>query len=903
MKKFITIVATLLVVLFAAAIILPIVYKSKIVALLQTEINKNVHAKVSFSDDISLSLLKNFPNFTLGINELRVIGIDEFESDTLVDIKELSCTIDIMSVIKGDAIGIRKIYLGEPRIHALVLSNGKANWDIAKPSTDTTQTTDTTQSKFNVSLKSFEIKQGYIVYDDKTLGVFTCLNGFDYDMAGDFTQDEFVLGIQSGIKEFTMAYGGVKYLNKVNTAIKVDMEMNMPQMKFTFKENSFGLNDLTFNFDGFVQMQNDDILMDLKYDAPNAAFKSFLSLVPGMYTKDFADLKTSGSLGFNGTAKGTFNDKSLPAFTFNLNIGNAMFQYPTLPVPVKDVQVKLQVSNPDGNLNNTKVDLSKFHMDVAGDAFDAKLIATNVMQDPTIDSWLKGKVNLGNVSKFVPLENGMQVSGVITTDITAKGRVSAIEQQKFEEFNAAGQFVAQQIQFKSKDLPQGFSLTEASLNFSPKTVALTSFDAKVGQSDFKLKGDISNFFPYLFKGGVLNGKLALTSTQINANEFLTQDEAPTKPTAEDTTAMVAPEIPANINFSFTSNIGKLIYSNMEIDEFVGGLIVNEQKLSFDHVSLKTLGAGIKMDGFYETTNHLKPTTNLNLAINDMDMQMAAKTFNTIKKLAPAIEKAYGKFSADFKLTTTLDQHLNPIYPSLFSEGKLTIKDAEIKDVKAMEEVAKALKNDKYKTLSLKNLAINFKVENGRIYTQPFNTSVAGNSLTLSGSSGLDQTLDYKGTTTVNRAQLGQINGALETALAGLNAKAGSNIKMSENIPLALGIKGTFTKPIITTNLAELAKQEANNLKDQAKEELERQKKLLEEKAKAEKEKLKAEVDAKKKELETKAKAEADAAKQKAQAEIDKAKKEAEERAAAEKERLKKQAEEEAKKKLKGIFKP
>lgn len=903
MKKFFIILASILGLLLVAAIVLPIVYKGKLVSLLQKEINNNVNAQVSFDEDISLSLIKNFPNFTLGISKLSVVGIHEFEGDTLFATTDLSCTVDVMSVIKGDAIGIRKVYLKEPRVHALVLSNGKANWDIAKPSTDTTQTTDTTQSNFHVQLKSLVIEDGTIVYDDKVMGVHTALAGFNYEMSGDFTQDEFGLAIQSTIKEFSMNYGGVKYLNKVNTAIKMDLDMNMPQMKFTFKENSFALNELTFNFDGFVQMLNEDIVMDLKYDAPNSSFKNFLSLVPGIYTKDFADLKTSGSLGFNGTAKGTYNEKSLPAFQFNLNIADAMFQYPTLPLPVKDVQVKLQVSNPDGNLNNTKVDLSKFHMDVAGDAFDAKLIVTNVMQDPNIDSWLKGKVNLGNVSKILPLENGMQIGGLITSDITAKGRVSAIEQQKFEEFYATGQFVAQNISFTSKDLPKGFQLSEANMSFSPKTVALNSFDAKMGQSDFKLKGEVSNFFPYLFHNGILEGKLSLNSTMINANEFITQEETPAKPAAADTTSMVAPEIPNNINFSFSSAIDKLVYSNMDITNFTGLVTVQNQKLAFSNVGLNTLGAAVKMNGFYETTNPIKPTTQMNFAIREMDMQLAAKTFNTIKKLAPAIEKAYGKFSTELMLNTTLDNHLNPIYPSLFAQGNLAIANGEIKDIRVLDELAKALHNEKYKSLSLKDVRIDFKVENGRIYTQPFNVTVAGKSLQLSGSSGLDQSIDYKGTTNVNKSELGQINTALESALTKLNSKTGASIKTSETVALGIGIGGTFTKPVITTNLADLAKQEANNLKDQAKEELERQKKLLEEKANAEKERLKAEALAKKQELENKAKEEAEKAKQKAQAELDNAKKEAEAKAAAEKERLKKQAEEEAKKKLKGLLKP
>ncbi len=913
MKKIFIAFTVFIILLFGTLILVPILFKDKIVELVKQQANNNINAKVNFNNDISLSLIKNFPNFTIGIKDLSVVGIDDFDGDTLISWANMEATVDVMSVIKGDQIKVRKIRVESPNVYALVLNNGKANWDIAKVDTTATTTADTAQTKFNLSLKSLQVTNANIIYDDKVGSIYTKLNGMDYNMSGDFTQDIFSLSILSSIKQFNMAYGGVTYLNKVNTDIKMDLDMNMPEMKFTFKENTFTLNDLKFNFDGFVQMLNDDINMDLKFGADQASFKSFLSLVPGIYTKDFADVKTAGKLDFNGFAKGTYNEKSLPAFTLNLNVDDAMFQYPTLPLPVKDVQIKLLVTNPDGDLNNTVVNLSKFHMDVAGDIVDAKLIAKNVMRDPSIDSWLKGRINLESVSKIVPLENGMSISGIITSNVTAVGKVSDIENQNYEAFNANGEIVAQNIQFKSNDLKEGFSLSDAQLSFSPKMVVLKTFDAKIGKSDMKMNGELGNFFPYLFKDGVLNGKLNLTSNLIDANQFLSNQPESAQPTPEDTTSMLAPEIPKNINFTLNSNIKQLLYTNMDITNFVGQIVIGNQKLNFNNVGLNMLGAAIKMDGYYETTSPTKPTTAIDFAIANLDIQKAFVTFNTVKKIAPIAENISGSFSTSLKLNTTLDNHLNPILNTLYATGKLNIPNAEINDVKVFNLIANVLKNDKYKKVALNNVNLTYTVEKGRVYTEPFDVNIAGKKLNLSGSTGLDQTIDYKGLVNLPRAELGVVNAALENALKSLNTKAGSDIKMNENIALALGIGGTFTSPKITTNLADLAKNEANSLKDQAEAELLRQKKILEDKAKAEAEKLKQRAKDEgtkiKKEAEDKVKAEtdklkekADKAKKDAQAEADRIKKEAEAKIAAEKERLKKQAEEEAKKKLQGIFK-
>ena len=902
MKKLIISITIIIGIIIATLIIVPFFFKDKLVDLIKQQANKNINATVNFNNNIGLSLIKNFPNFTINIKDLSVIGINDFEGDTLISWDNLEATVDVMSVINGEQIIIRKILVESPVINAKVLANGKTNWDITKSDSSKNQIADTAQTKFNLSLKKLKINNANIAYNDKVMGINTHLTGMDYDMIGDFTQDIFELNILSSIKQFDLVYGGITYLRKVNTGVNVKLDMNMPEMRYTFKENSISLNELVFNFEGFIQMLNEDILMDIKYDAENASFKSFLSLVPGAYSENFADVKTAGTLAFNGFAKGTYSEKTLPAFAFNAIVSNAMFQYPALPVPVKDIQMKLAVTNNNGQLNNTTINLSKFHMDIVGDAFDAKLIANNIMKDPYIDSWLKGKINLNNLNKITPLENGMSFSGIIIADVTAIGKVSDIEKQNYESFNASGEILAQDLTYKSKDLPQGFNLSQAHLSFSPKLVSLKSFDAQIGNSDMKISGELSNFFSYMFSNGILNGKLNLNSNKIDANQFISSEPKGSPQTPEDTSSLLAPEIPANIDFEFNSNIKQLLYSNIDITNFTGGLMVQNQKLSFNNVILNTLGSSIKMDGFYETTSPNKPSIKIDLGINNLDIQKAFKTFNTIKKLAPIAENIFGTFSTSLSLSSSLDKHLNPNYSTLFANGILTIPNAEIKDVKLFNNIADVLKNDKYRSVGLKNVSIAYKVENGRIYTEPFDVYLAGKIMNLSGYTGINQTIDYKGLIDIKRSELGAVNTALETALAAINDKTGSSIKMDENVNVALNIQGTFSEPKITTNLANIGKQQANSLKNQATDELNKQRKILEDKAIAEAEKAKAEADRLRKESLAKLKSETDNAKLKAQAEADRLKKEAEEKAAEEKERLKKQAEQEAKKKLQGIFK-
>ena len=873
-------------VLILTAIALPFVFKGKIISLINEEVNKNVNAKVKFSDDIGLSIFSSFPDFTLSMKDIEVVGIEDFEGDTLLALKNVEVSLDFMSVVNGEKIRIRNVFLNEPRIHVIILKNGKPNWDIAKPSADTVKEVTTSEpTKFDLMLKKFEIKNAYISYIYKAGNMSSEIVGMNYILNGDFTQDLFTMKNDLDIAKLSLSMANISYLNNVHASVKAEIDANQKDSKYTFKNNEFGLNDLLFKMEGNMEMNGADIGMDIKYAAVKNDFKDFLSLIPAIYSSSFKDLQSKGKLGFDGFVKGIYNEKQLPAFAFNLMVENGWFKYPALPAPVENVGIDFHVTNVDGNLGNTKINMSKLHFELQGDPFDAKLLAENLMKDPFVDAELKGKLNLDNIVKIAPMPQGTKLSGMLVSDFAAKGKMSDIENKNYQNFNASGNISVSTIQYQSKELPQGMNVKSATMSFNPQLVTLSNFDAKIGNSDMQMNGSLANFFPYFFGKGTLVGNLNFKSNLMDANQFLSKDTLTTASTAAaDTNGMAVIELPSNIDFTLNSNIQKLLYTNMDITNFVGTVKVANSKLLFNKVALNLLGSSMSLDGTYETSNPKKPTVDMIFGIKNLDIQKAFVTFNTIKKIAPIAEKMKGLFSTNiFKFTTNLDSKMMPVYESLYAAGDLQINDATVTNIEAFNKVADAFKREEWKKVDFKNVLVKYEVKGGRVYTKPFNVKVGGQNLALSGSTGLDQTINYTGTVALPRKDLGAANSAVNGVLAQLNQKGGTNIKMNEIINIGLVMGGTFTKPTVSTNLADIDKNEASSLKNQLTDEVNRKKKELEDQAKAE-------IEKQKKELEAKGRAEAD-----------RIKKEAEAKAKAEADKAKNKLEEEAKKKLKGMF--
>ncbi|MEN8249747.1 MAG: AsmA-like C-terminal region-containing protein [Bacteroidota bacterium] len=426
MKKVLIVLAVFVVVLFGIILIVPVLFKDQIKATIDEQIEANVNADVLFDiDNFSVSLLKNFPNFTASIEELGVIGRDEFSGETLFAVEEMDIEVSIGKLIFGDQLSIQGIVLVDPQIFIKVLEDGSANYDIAVSTGEEEEIDTTATDEFSFAIEHWSMTNGHIIYDDATLPMYLEMENVDHSGSGDFTLSIFDLDTKTSAFLKDVSYDGDSYLENKNIDLDMILNMDIDQFKFTFKENEARINDFAFGFDGWLSMPAEDIDMDITFDTHNNTFKSLMSLIPGMYSEDFGDLKSSGTVAFDGYVKGTYNETSMPAYKVNLLVEEGMFQYPDLPEAVSNVAVNMLVESKDGNIDNTLIDISKFHIDFGQEPFDGHMRIENLVNYP-VDMQLKTTLNLANLSKLFPIEGLEEMSGIFKADFKANGVYDSI---------------------------------------------------------------------------------------------------------------------------------------------------------------------------------------------------------------------------------------------------------------------------------------------------------------------------------------------------------------------------------------------------------------------------------------------------------------------------------------------
>lgn len=887
LKRFIKILLIFIGVLLLLMLIIPTLFKDQILNKVKTEINSQVDATVEFQD-VSLSLFRSFPDFNLGLHELSVVGKDQFSNDTLVAFDAFRVEVDLLSAIRGK-VEVEGIVLERPRMHARVLADSSANWDIAPPA-DTSVTpeqeqVDTTDSgsDMRVALKHFEIRNASVLYEDETASMSAQLEDWNLSLTGDFGANYSDMELSTAIKSINVKMAGVQYLKNTSFSFDTKLGANLEEMIFELKENQLMMNDLGLAFSGDVAMPAEDIDMNLTFATTNTSFKTLLSMVPAVFMQGYEDLQTSGNLLLEGEVNGTYNaaEELLPSAKVKLSVQDGRISYPDLPKSIEQIAIDLQVDMNGVDLDKTTVNLSKFHFALGTNPFDIFAHVSTPISDPGIRAGMKGTLLLQSLADALPLEE-MKMEGTMKADVQLEGHLSTLEQENYEDFDATGSLVLNDFVLEMADLPDALHISEAELRFSPQFLAVKSFDGKMGESDFFLNGRVENYLAYGLSDGTLRADFSMGSKYFNTNPFLesegevseqdvvteSSDEAQSSDDSVSTGVFL---VPGDLDVKLTCEIDKLLYDKLEVTDLTGTVLVKEQKVHLDQLKMNLLEGSIGVDGVYDTHDSERPTATMGLDVNNMNVQSAVQSFSMLDTLAPVLRQCDGNISLKLDYSSLLDAEMSPVLSSVNGYGRLQSSNLQLVNNSTYDKLTNLLKlGDKFDN-EFKDVNISFTIQNGRIVVEPFDAEVGDVKMVIGGSHGLDQTMDYDLNMQIPRQYVGT---AANDALEGLLAKAadkGVDVDLGDYIPVKARIYGDMQDPKIGLNYGEASGEAKQQLKEKVKEELNKQKEIAEQKAREEASK-------KAQELIKNAEAEAARIKKEAREAADKLLKEADEKA-------------------------
>jgi vacuolar-type H+-ATPase subunit H len=782
-------VGALLVLSLAALAIAPPLFRDRIEALVKVELNDAVDAEVDWGA-ARLSVLRTFPNLGLRLDDVSIVGTDRFAGDTLAAIGRFDLVLDLPSVFRAvrhaDAIVVRAIELDRPALHLRVLADGTANWDIVRAGAEPI---DGEPRPLAISLRRFGIRDGSLMLDDAATDLHASITGLRQSLSGDFAQRRTAVSTRLVADAVSVRFAGIPYLSRVALDVAAEVDADLVDRTFTIDEVVVRLNELPLALSGSVGAAGDDLLLDLSFDAPRTDFRHLLSLVPTIYAQDFETVQTTGSIAVTGRVQGAYGEDAFPAFSLRAEVHEGTFRYPDLPLSAREIFVDFRVENAGGDLDNTLIDLDRFHALIGNDPVDASLRMRTPVSDPDLEVRVAGRVDLADFRRTVKFPGIEELEGVVAANMTARARASDLDAEEYERVTARGGAEVRGLTFRTADLPHPLYIDEAVLDLTPSRAELRAFVGRLGSSDIQAVGHLDNLLGFALRDDALRGEVSLAGSRLVLDEWQSGGELEIIP------------VPARLDLGLRAALARVSLRELDMSDVRGRLRIHDQRVTLDDLEMQVLGGAVTVSGFYETTDVARPTFDTDLRVRAVDIPGAFAAMSTVRALAPVARYTEGTFSADLAMRGALGADLTPIFDVLDGRGELETSRLVVHEFPAMHLLADLVKIGELQDPVLAGIRSVIEVRDGRLHVQPFETGIGDWRMSVSGSNGFDQSLQYAIRLYLPRSALGaEAAGAIGTLVARAG-RAGFDLGGAETIELPFHLTGTVTRPTLVPDAA------------------------------------------------------------------------------------------------------
>ena len=807
-KKISIVIVGVLFVLILAAVIIPFAFKAPLQKKIKEVINKNVNARVEFSD-FHLSFLRDFPKVSAELNGLSISGRDQFSEDTLLYAPSVSTDFSLKSLLFSKDYNISNIKIKDASVYLLVTQDGLTNWDIMAEDQDSvsSQISSVDSLEKNFLLKNLDIQNLNVIYEDESAKMKVSVFNTELKASGVTNGVNTKFEMNGGTKNLQLIYDSVKYISNTIVKVQSSFSFDIEKMKVVLGESKLFINQLPITFSGLISLPDDSTYCDIQFKQSESDFGTLLSVIPEAYKSYTDKVNATGNAGFEGEVKGWITDCDFPSMNIRLFVKDGVFQYEKSS-KVEDISIQATVKKPQGDMDLLTFDVSNASAKISENPVKLSLALSHPVTDPEFESSFKGKIDFSTLSGLIPAGN-IKLAGILDGNMTLKGRTSYIEQKQYDKIISNGFFNFDHLKIQMADIDHPFEIISGKMKIDRSKINLSSFSAVAGKSDFLLNGELSDYLPYFFLNKTLNGSFSLNSKKLDLDEL--SEWTASSESVSDTTqhsasedSLVVFDVPDHLDIHLNSHISKMYIGGIEITNTNGIVNVENQKLELSKLNMELLGGTTAISGFYKNNKNNRPAFNMLMDANSLQLSSLYRTSSVMRHYIPIAAKCQGEISSIIKMSGQFDPQFNMITSSLNGNGTLSTTGLKVMDSSTFSELKSVLKEDKLKNVQIKDFKTKFTITNGNINIPPFKTNMAGQDVTISGNISVDQQLDLILGFKVNRDDISDQIGSVMNIIPGA--------KNINQFDIPVFVKGPLKKPKVSLSLGNARKQISDELK-------------------------------------------------------------------------------------------
>jgi len=388
----------------------------------------------------------------------------------------------------------------------------------------------------------------------------------------------------------------------------------------------------------------------------------------------------------------------------------------------------------------------------------SEIVVSGVVDDPgahpVLDLAVRGeKLDLGQIVGFLaaadlPALKGAKGSGEARFDLGLKGPPAAIA--------ATGRIAIADGAVQGPGLPKKIEGLSGTVEFSPARVEVRNLTARAGQSSFTFAASATRPLALLAKPGSAppsDVQFRLDSPYLDLAELLPP----------------GPSQPARFNARGGGEavITRLRNQKLDVRNVRAKVVLAPSRIEVPSFTLDGYGGAVGGKASFGFEDPARPTFSVKARADSV------RANDFLSAWTPAAGLLNGSVNANFDLAGAGSQP-RQVLESLTAVGLAAILQGHLKGP-ALDAIAKITGQDEFRDLRFNDLHLPFRVERGRVVTDPVQLSGPYGDWRLIGAVGFNGALDYAVSITLPREVSAKLGSAAALAAAGLTDAQGRTL--------------------------------------------------------------------------------------------------------------------------------
>ncbi len=782
------IIAIIVILLIVATVAVKIIFtKEKLMAMLLPKVETALKRKVEIQD-INVSI---WGGLGVDVKGMKAFNPPGYTQNALFQFDQLQVRVKFLPLLHK-RIEVKKVILENPVFNLEKAPSGVSNYS------------DLTQSRggrivLPVAFDQMEIKNGEISYRDIQGNKEIFLHKLEQSAIlslDEKMENAHAIGkiIVSQIELNLPDYKGK--LPPLTLSIEHDITLNMPGDQLDIGSLKIGIAKIAMEVKGKIDSISTKPVMNLTVQSNDVPMADLIASLPKTEASPLNKLNVLGSLKIAASLKGASKAGSPLQVQGKISLQNVKVDFAGVPEPFNMPYGEINFTNQSLNFYTSQAKLGQAPLEL-------KLVVDN-FSDPSLTAELKAKINLAILGEVVKMPEKTTIAGGADINLKAYGKIKKSKGSTIPEgLNISGQVQLSGVEANTPALGVPVKNLNASLSFQKGDVDIPNLSLSLGKSSLSLQGKIYGAISYFVfkqeKRPLFN--FSLNSPLLDLDEILPTTKE-TKP-GEKTTSADSIPLPG-IDVDGQVSVQKAIFRQVELTDLSAKINVKDGVLQLDNIASKVYSGSVGGKATCDLNDPKHIPYNMDFTAN----QIEANDF--LSRFTKFDNNLYGKMNMTANFSGKGNE-LVDIQKTLLANGTVNFADGKLVNLDILDKIASFLKLDSFKEQQIRTLKNTFRVENSRVWFDDFSAIAKDGDFQLTGSVGLDGSLDYK------------LNAVLSPELSIKFDALGSFSNYLKNdqgrVVLDIKIKGPVTNPEFALDTSQPQQKFEQQVKEKAQEQL------------------------------------------------------------------------------------